>query len=194
MKVKVIGEIQDKGSEFKVRRMTYKEVIVNYPTGTGLNNYAYKDVELIGEGKIDEFIISNREFLKIKLNRGISVFFYMALKNSLEEEIDEDLEVFNLLRDRYIVNKRGIWHKELICVLNNKFPVEVKASGQNFKREGYSLEVNTIEFNTFLEASEIEINKINEEIKGKEKLLADYKKAINDIGKLDVDTSNKLIQ
>ncbi|PRR81423.1 hypothetical protein [Clostridium vincentii] len=194
MKVKVIGEIQEKGSEFKVRRMTYKGVIVNYPTGTGLNNYDYKDVELIAEGEIDEFIISNREFLKIKLNRGISVFFYKALKDSLEEEIDEDLGSFNLLRDRYIVNKRGIWNKELICVINDKFPVKVRASGQNFKRDGYSLEVNTIEFNAFLESSEIEINKINKEIKGKEKLLADYKKAINDIGKLDVDTSKQLIQ
>jgi len=194
MKVKVIGEIEDKGKEFKVRRMTYKEVIVNYPTGTGLNNYALEDVELIGEGEMDEFIISNREFLKIKLNRGISVFFYKALKDSLEEEIDEELEGFNLLRDKYNVNKRGIWQKELICVINNKFPVEVKASGQNFKREGYSVEVNPIEFNAFLESSEVEINKINEEIKGKEKLLAHYKKAINDIGNSEVDTSNQLIE
>ena len=75
MKVKIIGEIEDKGKEFKVRRMTYKDVIVNYPTGTGLNNYSYEDIELISEGEIDDFIISNREFLKIKLNRGISVFF-----------------------------------------------------------------------------------------------------------------------
>jgi len=194
MKVKVIGEVEDKGKEFKVRRMTYKEVIVNYPTGTGLNNYSYEEVELISEGEIDEFIISNREFLKIKLNRGISVFFYKALKDSLEEEIDEELKEFNLLRDKYSVNKRGIWQKELIGVINNKLPVQVKASGQNFKREGYSVEVYPIEKNTFLESSEIEINKITEEIKGKNKLLDHYENAINDIKNLEVDTSNQLIQ
>jgi len=194
MKIKVIGDIEDKGKEFKVRRMTYKEVTVNYPTGTGLNNYSNEDVELISEGEIDDFIISNREFLKIKLNRGISVFFYKALKDSLEEEIDEDLKDFNLLRDKYSVNKRGIWQKELICVINNKIPLEIKSSGQNYKREGYSLEVKPIEVNAFLEASEIEINKIKKEIKGKEALLDHYKQAINEVGNLEVDTSNQLIQ
>lgn len=184
MKVKIIGEIEDRGKEFKVRRMTYKDVIVNYPTGTGLNNYNYEDIELISEGEIDDFIISNREFLKIKLNRGISVLFYKALKVSLEEEIDAQVKDFNLLRDKYNVNNRGIWQKELICVINNKIPLEVKASGQNFKREGYSLEIKPIEINAFLEASEIEINKIKKEIKGKENLLYHYNQAINEVRNL----------
>jgi hypothetical protein len=190
MKVKVIGEIGDKGKEFKVRRMTYKEVIVNYPTGTGLNNYSYEDVELLGEGEIDNFIISNREFLKIKLNRGISVFFYKALKDSIEEEVDEKIKDFNLLRDKYSVNKRGIWQKELICVINNKLPLEVIASGENFKREGYSLEVKPIEVNAFLEASRIEIDKIKKEINGKENLLDHYKQAISEVQNLEVYTPN----
>ena len=181
MKVKVINECDDKGKEFKVRRMNYDEIIVNYPIGTGLNSYKYDNVDLISEGEIDDFLINNREFLKIKLNRGISIFFYKALKDSFEEELNEELNDFNLLRDRYKVNKRGIWDKEIIAVINNKIPVQVVASGQNFKREGYSIIVNRIEINNFLESDKEDINKIKEEINRKDLLLSMYNKAINNI-------------
>lgn len=183
MKVKVIGDIDDKGREFKVRRMNVNEVIVNYPTGTGLNSYEYKDIELISEGEIDDFLINNINFLNIKLNRGISIFFYKALKDSLEEELDEELTDLNLLRDKYKVNKRGIWEKELICVINEYLPVKVLASGQNFKRDNYSILITPLEVNGFMEASREEINKIREEIKRKEILLSRYGKAINNIKK-----------
>lgn len=181
MKAKIIGDCEDKGKEFKVRRMNYDEIIVNYPTGTGLNNYNYDDIELISEGEIDDFLISNKEFLKIKLNRGMSVFFYKALKDSFEEEVNEELKEFNLLRDRYKVNKRGIWDKEIIGVINSKIPVQVIASGQNFKKEGYSIIVNRIVENDFLESAKEEIYKIKEEIKRKDLLLSMYNKAINDV-------------
>ena len=193
MKVKVIGECDDKGKEFKVRRMNYDEVIVNYPTGTGLNSYKYDNVELISEGEIDDFLIYNKEFLKIKLNRGISIFFYKALKESLEEEVNEELEDFNLLRDRYKVNKRGIWDKEIIGVINNKIPVQVIASGQNFKREGYSILINRIPTNDFLESATEEICKIREEIKRKELLLAMYGRAINNIKEIEENSQFSLL-
>ena len=79
MKVKVIAEIEDKDREFKVRRMNIDEIIVNYPTGTGLKSYKHDEVELISEGEIDDFLINNINFLTIKLNRGISVQFYKIL-------------------------------------------------------------------------------------------------------------------
>lgn len=194
MKVKVIGELEDKGREFKVRRMTYNDVTVNYPTGTGLNTYKYKDVELVSEGEIDDFLIGNMEFLKIKLNRGISVFFYKALKDSLKEEINEELEDFNLLRDRYNVNKRGIWGKEIIGVINGELPVRVVASGQNFKRNGYSIEVKPIQISEFLEASTKEIYKINEEIKRKQYLIESYEKALKTLNLTNVSQEFKVIK
>ena len=185
MKVKVIADIEDKDKEFKVRRMNIDEIIVNYPTGTGLKSYKYNEVELISEGEVDDFLIENIKFLIIKLNRGISVFFYKALKDSLENELDEKLVDFNLLRDRYKVNKRGIWEKEIICVINNSLPVKVIATGQNFKRDGYSILVTPLEIQGFLESSKEEINKIRKEIKQKEIILSRYGKAINNIKKTE---------
>ncbi|MGG7179228.1 hypothetical protein ACQPU1_16730 [Clostridium paraputrificum] len=185
MKVKVIGEHNDNGKEFKVRRMNYDEVIVNYPTGTGLYTYKYSEVELISEGEIDDFLINNMEFLRIKLNRGISIFFYKALKDSFEEELKEELEDLNLLRDKYKVNKRGIWEKEIICVINKKLPVKVIASGQNFKREGYSISINNIQTGDFLKSALDEINKIKEEINRKEMTLLMYDKAIKNLKEIE---------
>ena len=183
MKVKVIAEIEDKDREFKVRRMNIDEIIVNYPTGTGLKSYKQDEVELISEGEIADFLINNINFLTIKLNRGISIFFYKALKDSLENEMDEKLNDLNVLRDRYKVNKRGIWEKELICVINNSLPIKVMASGQNFKRDNYSILITPLEIQGFMEGAKEEINKIRKEIKQKEILLSRYGKAINNIKK-----------
>lgn len=183
MKVKVIVNNEDFEKEFKVRRMNYEEIIINYPTGSGLKNYTYDEVELISEGDIDEFLLDNKEFLQIKLNRGISVFFYRALKEALEEEINEELKDLNVLRDKYSVNRKSIWDKEIICVLNYKYPVIVRASGRNFRREGYSILIERLEKNIFLESSKNEINKILKEIKRKELILSKYGKAIDNLRK-----------
>lgn len=183
MKAKIIGDIDDKGKEFKVRKMTYNDIVVNYPIGNGLKNFLYKDVELISEGEIDEFLINNMEFLKIKLNRGISVFFYKALKDSIEEEVDEELKDFNLLRDKYSVNKKGIWNKEIICMINKKFPIIINAFGQNFKREGYDISVNIIQKSNFIDASKEQISKIQEEIQRKNLLISNYERALENLVK-----------
>ncbi len=183
MKAKVISEGEDKGREFKVRRMTYVDVIVNYPVGTGLKSYKYDDIELIEEGEIDEFLIANKEFLKIKLNRGISVFFYKYLKECIEDEINEELKDFNLLRDRYNVNRRGIWNKEIICMINKKTPYIINASGQNFKREGYSINIQPIHNEEFIEASKRQIKKLNEEIRRKTIVIKSYEQAMQNLVK-----------
>lgn len=185
MKVKVIGEHKDSGREFKVRRMNLEAVVVNYPEGTGLYNYNYDEIELISEGEIDDFLISNKGMLKIKLNRGISIFFYKALKESLEEEVDEVLVDLNVLRDKYSVNKRGRWEKDLVCVINDKVPVQVVASGQNFKREGYNVTVTRVLVDDFLQSAKVEIKKIELEIARKEVLLARYGRAINKLKNKD---------
>ena len=60
MKVKIINNsLEDYGNEFKVRRMNYDQIIVNYPTGTGLKKFTYEDVECISENEIDDFLINN---------------------------------------------------------------------------------------------------------------------------------------
>ena len=71
-KVKIINEnSEDFGRIYKVRRMNYNEIIVNYPLGNGLKYFSFEDVECIRENTIDDFLINNRDFLKIKLKRGI---------------------------------------------------------------------------------------------------------------------------
>ena len=97
--------------------------------------------------------------------------------------MDEKLNDLNVLRDRYKVNKRGIWEKELICVINNSLPIKVMASGQNFKRDNYSILITPLEIQGFMEGAKEEINKIRKEIKQKEILLSRYGKAINNIKK-----------
>ena len=101
----------------------------------------------------------------------------------MENEIDEELNDLNVLRDRYKVNKRGIWEKELICVINNSLPMKVIASGQNFKRDNYSILITPLEIQGFMEGAKEEINRIRKEIKQKEVLLSRYGKAINNIKK-----------
>ena len=40
MKVKIINNsLEDYNNEFKVRRMNYDQIIVNYPSGTGLKKF-----------------------------------------------------------------------------------------------------------------------------------------------------------
>ena len=87
MKAKVNINNKDLNKEFKVKRLNIDEVIVKYPYDCGLKSYKYNEVELISEGEIDDFLINNKSFLQVKLNRGISVFFYRVLKESIEKEI-----------------------------------------------------------------------------------------------------------
>ena len=165
MKVKVINEeLDDFGIDFKVRRMNFDNIIVNYPTESGIKSFYFSDVECISENDIDEFLIKNRSFLKIKLKRGISVVFYNALYDSIKYDIKEEIENLSVIKDKYKINKRGIWEKEILLIINNKFPLEVMASGQNFKRNEYNIIINELEKDYFLEICYEEIKKIESEI------------------------------
>ena len=80
MLAKIINkDLEEFEREFKVRRMNYDQVVVNYPSNIGLKVFDKKDVEYIKQTEIDEFLIKYSDFLKIKLNRGISIALYKAL-------------------------------------------------------------------------------------------------------------------
>ena len=65
MEVKVINNnLDDFGNSFKVRRMNFDKIIVNYPTESGIKSFSFEDVECISENNIDEFLIKNKEFFK----------------------------------------------------------------------------------------------------------------------------------
>lgn len=182
MIAKVINSnLEDYGKEFKVRRLNYEQAVVNYPGNKGIKVFSKGDIEFITEGEVDEFLIKYDDFLKIKLNRGISVALYKVILETVEEQFNNKFECLNLLRDKYIVNKRGIWEKEILCVINNDIPIKIVASGQNFKKSGFNISINEIDKEEFFEICSFEIKKINKEIKEKEEILARYGLAIEKI-------------
>ena len=182
MIAKVINSnLEDYGKEFNVRRLNYEQAVVNYPGNKGIKVFSKGDIEFITEGEVDEFLIKYDDFLKIKLNRGISVALYKVILETVEEQFNNKFECLNLLRDKYIVNKRGIWEKEILCVINNNIPIKIVASGQNFKKSGFNISINEIDKEEFFEICSFEIKKINKEIKEKEEILARYGLAIEKI-------------
>lgn len=181
MQIKITNKnLDDFERIFKVRRMNYNEVIVNYPCTSGIKYFLFKDVEYIGENEIDSFLISNRDFLKIKLKRGISVFLYRAIYESIIDEIGEEVETLNVLRDKYKINKRGIWDKEILASVNNKYPIVIQASGHNFKRDGYNIIINKVEKDVFRDICKTEIENLKKEIDIKNGVIVSFKEAINE--------------
>ncbi|MCR1952085.1 MULTISPECIES: hypothetical protein [Bacillota] len=180
MIVKVVNQDnEDYNKEFKLRRMNYDQCVVNYPNSKGINIFLNKDLKFIPESDVDDFLINNKDFLKIKLNRGISVQFYKILFDSFKDQFEEIVEEINLLKDKYSVNKRGIWEKEIICVINDKIPVKIIASGQNFRKNNYKINIEEINREEFLEVCNFEMNKIKKEIKENQSHLLRYERAIN---------------
>lgn len=179
MKVKVINEnSSDYNKEFKVKRMNYDQTVVLYPNTKGMDIFFNEDVEFITESELDEFLLKNKDFLKIRLNRGISIALYKILLETIEEELKEEFKSLNLLGDKYSVNKRGIWDKEIVCVINNTTPIKITANGQNFKKVGYNINLEEINLEEFSELCKFEIKKIQKSIKNKELELARYGKAL----------------
>lgn len=182
MKVKIINSnSEDYQKELKLRRMNYDQVVVNYPNEKGIKVFDKIEVEFITESEVDEFLIKYSDFLKIKLNRGISVTLYKCILDTIENELKIDFQGLNLLKDKYSVNKRGIWEKEILCVVNNNIPIKIMANGQNFKRSGFNINIDEISTEEFLEICVFEIKKINKEIKEKEDLLGRYGEAIEKV-------------
>ena len=184
MIVKIVNtECEDYNKEFKLRRMNYDQVVVNYPDSKGIRVFNKDSVEFITEIEIDEFLVKYNDFLKIKLNRGISVALYKAILDTIENEYNIEFKSLNLLKDKYAVNKRGVWVKEILCVINEIIPIKINASGQNFKKSGFNIKVEEVNKEEFFEICSFEIKKISKEIKEKEEILARYGMAIEKIKK-----------
>lgn len=182
MIVKIVNtECEDYNKEFKLRRMNYDQVVVNYPDSKGIRVFNKDSVEFITEIEIDEFLVKYNDFLKIKLNRGISVALYKAILDTIENEYNIEFKSLNLLKDKYAVNKRVVWEKEILCVINEIIPIKINASGQNFKKSGFNIKVEEVNKEEFFEICSFEIKKINKEIKEKEDILARYGMAIEKI-------------
>ena len=96
-------------------------------------------------------------------------------------EVNEDPEDINVLIDKYNINKRGIWDKNLVILINRKIPVEISASGQNFKKDSYNIVVKTLEKNYFTELCTKEIIRIENRINYMNLEKESFNQAINDV-------------
>ena len=182
MRIKVINtNSEDYEKEFKLRRMNYEQVVVNYPGTKGIKVFKKEEVQFITESKVDEFLIKYSDFLKIKLNRGISVALYKGILDTIENEFKIKFQSLNLLKDKYSINKRGIWEKEIICIINDNTPIKIIASGQNFKKVGFNISIEEFSKDDFFDFCCFEIKKINKKIKEMEALLSIYGMAIKKI-------------
>ena len=175
MIVKIVNtECEDYNKEFTLSRTNSAQFVVNYPDSKGIRVFNKDSVEFITETEIDEFLVKYNDFLKIKLNRGISVALYKAILDTIENEYNIEFKSLNLLKDKYAINKRGVWEKEILCVINEIIPIKINASGQNFKKSGFNIKVEEVNKEEFFEICSFEIKKINKEIKEKEDILARY--------------------
>lgn len=191
MIVKIIDKtLDDYDKEFKVRRMNYDQVVVNYPSSKGIKVFNNNEIEFITESEVDDFLIKYNDFLKIKLNRGISVALYKVLLEIIESQLNIKFDNLNLLRDKHSVNKRGIWEKEIIGVINNTIPIKILAIGHNFKKAGFNITLNEIDRDEFFEMCCFEIEKIKNEIKLKEDSLARYGMAIENLKNVGENKNN----
>ena len=68
-------------------------------------------------------------------------------------------------------------------MINKKTPYIINASGQNFKREGYSINIQPIHNEEFIEASKRQIKKLNEEIRRKTIVIKSYEQAMQNLVK-----------
>lgn len=182
MKFKITdSNIDGYNKEFKIRRMNYSQVVVDYPDNKGIRTLKMECGELIPEGEVDEVIKKHKDLLKIKIQRGISALFYKDLINELEEAFKE-VENIKVLNDfSRNANKRGVWDKNILLYLNNSYPLKIEASGRNFREESYKFNINVIDKPEFLEICYFNMKKLSEQVAWREKQIEDYKKIVKDL-------------
>ncbi|ERI95186.1 hypothetical protein HMPREF1982_00411 [Clostridiales bacterium oral taxon 876 str. F0540] len=188
MRIKIINEkLSNYEDEYKVHSINYDMVVVednNERTAVSI-----EDVRLIPETDIDKLIVNYSDILKIKLNNYISAALYAALIEGIESKIDNKLCSLEVLKDEYKINKRGIWEKKLILVVNNSIPLEVTAIGEKYA-EKFSITFKEINLNSFIEGCFENIKHIKKEIEEKERSIDRYKHMLNDVLKNTVNSEN----
>lgn len=188
MKIRVVNQgLSEFNRSYKVKNINYDMVIA-------VENDEFiplfmEDIELIPENEYDEMIIEYRDILKIKLGKSISMKFYAALINCIEERIGKKLISLDVLRDEYSINKRGVWEKKLILVVNHAIPLDISVIGEKYA-EQFSITFKDITLQSFIEGCGENIKHIRREIEEKENSIKVYKRAISEVlrGRLNSET------
>lgn len=188
MKIRVINqERSDFNHDYKVKNINYDMVVVEENDESV--PLLMDDIELISENKYDDLIIEYKSILKIKLGHNISMKLYSALINCIEEKINEKLNSLYVLKDEYNINKRGIWEKKLVVVVNQSVPLDITVIGEKYA-EKFSITFKDITLQDFIEGCSESIKHIRKEIEEKENDIKAYKRAIGEVLKNSVNVTN----
>ena len=189
MKVRVINQgFSDFNYDYKVKNINYDMVVIE-----GNNEaiiFSMDDIELIPENKYDDLIIEYKSILKIKLGHDISMKLYSALINCIEEKIKEKLESLDVLKDEYSINKRGIWEKKLVVLVNQGVPFDIMVIGEKYA-EKFSMTFKDITLQDFIEGCSESIKHIRKDIEEKENDIRACKRAIRKVLKNSVDVNDE---
>lgn len=66
-------------------------------------------------------------------------------------------------------------------MINEKVPLQVNASGQNFKKDSYNIDIRIIQKDEFLQLCNVEIERINKEIRSRRLEIDSFEAAINQV-------------
>ena len=95
MKIKIKDNNSlDKGREFKVRRMNYDQVVVNYPGEKGIEILKTDDVEFISENEFDDDVTVIKTKYKANGEEGT-----IALIGPKRMEYDHVVTLLNYIKE-----------------------------------------------------------------------------------------------
>ena len=179
MKIKVMNkELPLYNKELKVKSLNFDMAVVE--ESGQVKALDMEDIELIPETKYEEFIISHKDLLKIKLNNEVSPALYSVLTDYIEEKINNKLKNLEVLEDSYRLSKRGIWEKRLVIVVNDAVPLEVFITAPKYS-ESFSITLKDISLKAFIEGCSEGMTLIKKEIEEKQKGLERYKSTLKKV-------------
>lgn len=180
MKIKITNkELQNYNEIFKVQKMYYDFVVVEDQKGKS-TTLKRGDVKFIPEYEQENILLKCKDIVKIKLDKGMTMLFYKALINCIEENINKKVKAIIVLKDNYRVIRRGLWEKSLLLVINDEIPLEIKVVGKNYDVM-FDINIRNLKQEEFLEQCDFDMEQINMDIDSREKLIKTYKKTIKKV-------------
>lgn len=179
LKVRVINDqMSCFHDEYKVVKLNYDHVVVR--EGYDRKSFNREDVEFICENKEEEVIKNYEDIIKIRLDKGVSLVVYTKLINFIEANVNAKIKSINVLKDDYRIIRKGLWEKRLFLIINDKEPVDISIVGRNYSKK-FDITIRNVGLEEFIEECGIEINKLQSEIKEREKLAQRYQKAVKEV-------------
>lgn len=180
MKVKITNKVlQNYNQILKVHKMYYDFVVVEDAMGES-TTIKREDVKFIPEHEQENILLKCKDIVKIKLDKGMTMLFYKALVDCIEGNIKKKIKTITLLKDNYRIIRRGIWEKELLLVVNDVIPLEIKVIGKNYDGM-FNINIRNFKKEEFIEQCNFDMEQISIDISSKESLIKTYKKAIKKV-------------